>query len=63
MFDRWAKSDEDKAKLQRDKYTPESEECKKFLKVKQEEAMLEAEIAVALKKLQRLQMETEEMLT
>ena len=70
MFDRWAKSDEDKVKLQRDKYdlslfamTPESEECKKFLKVKQEEAMLEAEIAVALKKLQRLQMETEEMLT
>ena len=43
--------------------TPESEQCKKFLEIKQQEAMIEAEIELALKKqeLLRLQKEATEL--
>ena len=61
---KFAKSDEEKAKIQRDKYqmslftmTPESEECKTLLKIKQLEAMIEAQIALAIKTQQLLKLQ------
>lgn len=50
--------------MQRDKYqlslfamTPKSQECKAFLKIEQEEAMIEAQIAQAMKKKQLLKLQ------
>ena len=64
IYRKFAKIDKEKAKIQRDKYqmslfamTPESEECKTFLKIEQLEAMIEAQIAQAMKKQQLLKLQ------